>query len=167
MHRRILPVAIVGLTLVLAGCGSGDAESEPTPTLTTEESADPSPTPTPPETVEAVGGVGLSIFLLPGDEEECIARAGYSQIREGAQVEILDSAGTVVAVGALGAPKTSEIAGDPETMQIMNCAWTFILDAPAGGGFYRARVHEWESDLVPEGAMGSTDGILMILPDHD
>ncbi len=74
----------------------------------------------------------------------CSGTGGYNDIVAGADVTVTDAAGTIVAIGALGAGAVTNMA----------CAFPFSVSAPAGKGFYglaighRSKVQYSESALA-------------------
>lgn len=63
--------------------------------------------------------------------EECTGYSGYEDIAEGASVTVYDSAGKVVATGALGVGKPDSAA----------CVFPVrVPDVPGGSKFYRVEV---------------------------
>lgn len=139
MKRHLVVPAVLLLGLALAGCQAPEGPMPVPASLSPTEDAAANE----PETVEVYGAVGLgSKWFLPNlpSEGQCEAHSAYSAVEEGVQVSISDASGKVVGVGAL----------EPGTMMTSDCAWKFYVDVPAGGGFYRATVLDWESDLVAE-----------------
>lgn len=151
MKRLALPIAGLFVGLALAGCQSAEGPTPMAPSLspTVEETTEAS------TSVQVYGGVGLGpgaiIPNLPA-EGQCRGHSEYADLVEGAQVSVLDSTGKVVGIGELSAGKLV----DPD------CTWTFTIDVPAGGGFYKASVLGWESQLVAESDLASTS--LVIAP---
>lgn len=149
--RPALPLAALLAGLALAGCQTADGADAQTPS--------PAPSVEPeietPATLEAYGAVGLgSKWFIPNlpAEGQCKAHSAYADIEEGVQVSISDATGKVVGVGSL----------ETGTMMTSDCAWKFSVDVPAGGGFYKATVLDWESELVAESDLGTE--VLIVAP---
>lgn len=136
------PSLAVGV-LLLGACGT------PAPVETVTPSAAAS---TASEASELLmfGGLGASASNTLPTSEGCMAFQGpLLDVDEGAQVTIVDGAGEVVAIAELGPAHVSE-AGE--------CTWLFTTSAPAGRGFYQARMGGWSSDVTPEA--DATGGVL-------
>ena len=69
------------------------------------------------------------------DTVVCVAKGGYDDIREGAQVLATDSAGVVVGTSNLG-------QGDPTPLPTSACVFSFSVDVPAGSDFYNVEVSQ-------------------------
>ncbi|GAA3217868.1 hypothetical protein ACFP63_08880 [Oerskovia jenensis] len=139
MKRLAVPFAALCIGLAVAGCQGPEGPTPLAPSLspTAEKEVET------PATIEAYGAVGLGSKRFIPDMPaagQCTAHSSYSDIEEGVQVSISDSTGKVVGVGNL----------EPGTMLTSDCAWKFRVDVPAGGGFYKATVLDWESELVAE-----------------
>lgn len=93
MYRKIVAASILAAALVgLTACGSPTAVAEkPTPFKVTGSM-----------TVEAGDG---SDGTMGG---ECVTDGGYSDISVGTQVTVKDAAGKVLALGSLGAGRTTD-----------------------------------------------------------
>lgn len=144
--------AVAALALV-AACGSGDS-SEP------EASASASPSEAGKSVevyVVATNALNLIGRELDGaaDETDCTDMPGaYSKIREGSQVEIVDSSGATVGVGDLGAPIVAPNTED-------TCVWRAIVpNVQEGAGFYQATFLDWQSKKVPEADLESTQVVI-------
>ncbi|WP_371617060.1 hypothetical protein [Streptomyces sp. NBC_00454] len=81
----------------------------------------------------------------------CFGTGGYNDIREGASVTVYDKAGTVLAVGSLGASTFT----DGGYKGVDKCAYKVAVDGvPTGAGFYqvevshRGKVNLSEADAV-------------------
>lgn len=160
MNRKLLLPCVLLVSLATACSGGETTGSTPAPIETTEPSAAVAAPTTSPEVapeVEINGAVALGsgavIHGLPA-EGECTAHSEYVDVKEGAQVQVVDGAGAVVAVATLG---TGKRYGDTE-----DCVWEFTVTAASGGGFYGARLEDWESDLVAEADLGTN--LVAILP---
>ncbi|MEV7519328.1 hypothetical protein [Streptomyces sp. NPDC091371] len=81
----------------------------------------------------------------------CFGTGGYNDIREGTSVTVYDKAGTVLAVGSLGASTFT----DGGYKGVDKCAYKVAVDGvPTGAGFYqvevshRGKVNLSEADAV-------------------
>ncbi|UKJ63955.1 hypothetical protein H1Q78_00165 [Cellulosimicrobium cellulans] len=145
--RAAAPVAIA-TALLLSACSPTIVQSDDEPTEeTSAASAEPIETEPTTETAEdlmILGGIGLGPGAIIPDMPiagSCTAHSQYTDIKEGVQVSIVDASDTVVVIGKLEAGQL--VDGD--------CLWYFdIATVPAGGGFYSAKVLNWQSDVVPE-----------------
>lgn len=146
----------LGLVLTLGACATpaNAPEAQPAPT--------PTPTPEPevtaePENISVTGAVALGPGAVLHDfpvAGQCSGHSEFTDIDGGIQVQILDSAGAVVAVTEL---EDGSRYGDTD-----DCVWTFQTEVPVGGGFYSAKVLGWESDKVAEADLPFT--IVPVLP---
>lgn len=134
-----------------AGCAAGESDGEqpeatPSATLATE-----------PAEIALSGAIALGggtvIHGVPA-EGNCRAFGEYSDVKGGGQAQILDAAGTVVAVTGIEEGIRYEDTDE--------CVWYFDVDVPAGGGFYSARYADWESVKVAEADLATT--LVAILP---
>jgi len=97
-----------------------------------------------PSTLTISGVLELRSASTATDGGHCSGTGGYSDIAAGADVTVTDAAGTIVAIGALGAGTIADMA----------CAFPFSVSAPAGKGFYgltighRSKVQYSESALA-------------------
>jgi hypothetical protein len=151
MKRRATVPAALLIGLALTACQGAEGPTPLPASLSPTEGAATEA----PEMVEAYGAVGLgSKWFIPNlpAEGQCKAHSAYVDIDEGVQVSISDAAGKVVGVGSLEAG----------TMMTSDCAWRFSVDVPAGGGFYKATVLDWESEFIAESDLGTE--VLIVAP---
>ncbi|WP_433414978.1 hypothetical protein ACQP1V_36125 [Microtetraspora malaysiensis] len=117
MRRRVLPLLALA---VAAGCSS----------------APPKPADISISGTLSVHG-GQSWNNIEG--EECsMFEAGYSDIRQGAQVVVTDATGKTLALGTLGAGKRHLPEGAAPVAR--RCAFPFTVQAPGGQDFYGIEV---------------------------
>jgi hypothetical protein len=138
-HRpRWLVPLLVAVVLVLVG-----ATAVTTWALTRSPApAAAPPAPTTAGTFAVHGTLQLDGVVSPGwpTGKECAGRGGYSDIREGTQVTVTGSDGTVLALGELS---SGAVADTPDSVfeGIKSCMFTFSVPAvPAGHDIYGVEV---------------------------
>lgn len=129
-------LAIVGILSLLAsldnrgGGGGQDAAVEPSSGATTPTST----TATEELTFVARGTIQVQVGGLPagvGQGLPCTTDGGYDDIRDGAQVLIINGAGETLAIGRLG----------PGEQVALRCEFSWVVnDVPRGEGFYGVQV---------------------------
>lgn len=122
-RRGILLLAAV--LLALAGCGGAD-------------------------TFTLQGSITVPSRYSPGDR--CVAGDGYRDVRVGATVTVTDAAGTVLAVGVLDAPTTTETLVTGEyggSIRVTVCRFPFTVQVPAGEDVYGVEVTHRGTVHVP------------------
>ena len=146
-----ITTALVALALV-AGCG-GPTEAATVPTA---------PTPTPPATIT----VFVTMDLRQTDfgataGRSCAGKRGYDDIRAGAQVKVTDAAGSVVALGELGAGETVDTW--PELKGTDICRFEArVAGVPKSGGILGVEVSSrGVVNFTPDG--GSTTNVTLAL----
>jgi len=138
MRRAGLALVVV---LALAGCGSSQAAAP--------SSSAPS---TSPQTTTTIKGY-ISVLIDPrrasdllDDDDEatigelpCSPKAGYDDIRAGAQVTVTDESGTVLGLGSL--TESGLWAEEPDTLLILSdCRFDFEVAVPEGAKFFGVEV---------------------------
>lgn len=132
MIRRLVPVLALLTVLPLAGCSSSPAA----PTA---------------ESVHGTMTLGVASFNdnvtvdtdNPADVagDDCTAVDGYGDIASGAEVDIVDGAGKVLAIGNLGDGKV--------TSDTYGCQFDFTVpDVPMGGSIYGVKVGNGNRGIV-------------------
>lgn len=142
--RRALPVLFLLATLPLAGC-AGHPAAKPTPTAAT---------------VSGSMALGVSAYtdedtVAPYDAttdtfgdapaaatgDSCDATDGYTDIASGAEVDVVDGSGKVLAIGNLAAGKVGA--------DTASCVFTFeVPDVPMGLSIYGVKVGNGNRGIV-------------------
>lgn len=85
---------------------------------------------------------------------ECRGKAGYEDLREGAQVVVAAANGRTIAIGQLGIGKSTTIGGDGSVARLVACTFPIKVDSvPDGEDFYKITVthrgtHEYTRDQL-------------------
>lgn len=135
--KRFAIAAICALATCSA-CSSDAADADVPPPTVQSETATPTPEP-----LQASVYVALPHpFALAIDDRTCSAGPEYADIESGAQVQIKDAAGTVVATGVLDLREA--IPGE-------HCIWQAgIAGIEPGGEFYTVNIGDFASDSIAE-----------------
>lgn len=68
---------------------------------------------------------------------ECRGKAGFDDLREGAQVVVTNAAGRTVAIGHLGTGKSATTGGGDSVVRLVACTFPIkVEDVPDGENFY-------------------------------
>lgn len=138
-----LPLAVVGI-IALSACS---ATTEPS--ASSKPSAVPSNTPTeeavaeisPAEELSVYAKLGISVSNAIIGDDTCLPAGEYTAFDEdNLQGVVKDAAGVTVGIGTFGDIEVQE----------GGCARTFLIDVPAGSGFYTLEVGDWTSDTYAE-----------------
>ncbi|MCR6706547.1 MAG: hypothetical protein NVV66_18290 [Cellulomonas sp.] len=124
----------MGVT-ALAACSSGTGGTGPTPT------------PTAASTFVVEGSVAVESDFVANMQADnttldgpCAVKAGYDDIKGGAQVVVLDAAGSTVGLGTL-ATVTLDLPDGTTSLASAFCRATFrVVDVPAGSDFYAIQI---------------------------
>lgn len=82
-----------------------------------------------------------SNLAFGGSVGECRGKAGYEDLREGAQVVVAAATGRTIAIGRLGAGKSTTVGGDGSVARLVACTFPItIQDVPDGEDFYKITV---------------------------
>lgn len=72
---------------------------------------------------------------------ECRGKAGYDDLREGAQVVVAAANGKTIAIGRLGTGKSTTVGGDGSVARLVACTFPItVQDVPDGEDFYKITV---------------------------